>query len=50
MDGAHSTRWSSGPATRLSAALVRLRYNVSTLDLLLNCGPKVRDIILAGTP
>jgi hypothetical protein len=26
------------------------RYNVSTLDLLLNCGPKVRDIILAGTP
>jgi len=26
------------------------RYNVSTLDLVLNCGPKARDIILAGTP
>jgi len=25
------------------------RYNVSTLDLVLNCGPKARDIILAGT-
>jgi hypothetical protein len=25
------------------------RYNVSTLDLLLNCGPKARDIIIAGT-
>ena len=23
------------------------RYNVSTLDLVLNCGPKARDIILA---
>jgi hypothetical protein len=26
------------------------RYNVSTLDLMLNSGPKARDIILAGTP
>lgn len=26
------------------------RYNVSTLDLVLNCGPKARDIILAGPP
>jgi hypothetical protein len=26
------------------------RYNVSTFDLLLTCGPKARDIILAGTP
>jgi hypothetical protein len=26
------------------------RYNLSTLDLLLNCGPKARDIILAATP
>jgi len=25
------------------------RYNVSTLDLVLNCGAKARDIILAGT-
>lgn len=25
------------------------RYNLSTLDLILNCGPKARDIILAGT-
>jgi hypothetical protein len=25
------------------------RYNVSTLDLVLNCGPKARDIILART-
>jgi len=28
----------------------QLRHNVSTLDLVLNCGPKARDIILAGTP
>jgi hypothetical protein len=26
------------------------RYNLSTLDLLLTCGPKARDIILGGTP
>jgi hypothetical protein len=26
------------------------RYNLSTLDLLLNCGPKARDIICATTP
>jgi hypothetical protein len=26
------------------------RYNVSTLDLVLNCGPKARDIILADRP
>ncbi|RPI56506.1 MAG: hypothetical protein EHM55_05090 [Acidobacteria bacterium] len=25
------------------------RYNLSTLDLVLNCGPKARDIILTGT-
>ena len=25
------------------------RYNVSTLDLVLNCGPKTTDIVLAGT-
>jgi hypothetical protein len=24
------------------------RYNVSTLDLVLNCGPKARDIVEAG--
>jgi hypothetical protein len=26
------------------------RCNVSTLDLLLTCGPKARNVILAGTP
>jgi hypothetical protein len=26
------------------------RYNLSTLDLVLNCGPRARDIILAGIP
>jgi hypothetical protein len=25
------------------------RYNLSTLDLLLNCGPKARDIITGGS-
>ena len=25
------------------------RYNVSTLDMVLNCGPKARDIIAAGS-
>jgi hypothetical protein len=25
------------------------RYNVSTLDLVLNCGPKARDIIATGS-
>lgn len=47
-------------ARRLELALARFRppvypqlwgdcrYNGSTLDLVLNCGPKARDIILAG--
>jgi hypothetical protein len=49
-------------ARRIELALVKFRpllypqlwgdcrYNLSTLDLLLNCWPKARDIILAASP